>query len=44
MADDKRLKPEDFPAHTEQEKIVRKDGETIAEVATRKSQKMLQSD
>ena len=30
MADEK-LKPEDFPVHTEEKKIVKNDGKTIAE-------------
>jgi hypothetical protein len=36
MAHDEKLKPEDFPVHTEQKKIVRKDGKTIAEGSDKK--------
>ena len=36
MADDEKLKPEDFPVHTEQEKIVKSDGKTIAEAKDKK--------
>ncbi len=36
MTDNERLKPEDFPIHTEQKKIVRKDGKTIAEAKDKK--------
>jgi hypothetical protein len=37
MADDKPLKPNDFPVHVEQRKIVRNDGDQIAEVCDRKT-------
>lgn len=37
MADDEKLKPEDFPVHTEQNKIVKNDGKTIAEARTKKT-------
>jgi hypothetical protein len=37
MADDKPLKPEDFPVRANQKKIVRNDGETIAEACTKKT-------
>jgi hypothetical protein len=33
MTDDEKLKPEDFPVHTEQKKIVKNDGKTIAETS-----------
>src|SRR5947207_10897298 len=36
MADDERLKPQDFPVHTEQKKTVGKDGKTIAEGSDKK--------
>jgi hypothetical protein len=36
MAHDEKLKPEDFPVRTEQKKIVRKDGKTIAEGSDKK--------
>ena len=36
ISDDEKLKPEDFPVHTEQKKIVRKDGKTIAEGSDKK--------
>jgi hypothetical protein len=36
MADDEKLKPEDFPVHTEQKKIVKNDGKTIAETNNKK--------
>ena len=36
MADDERLKPEDFPVHTEQRKTVGKGGKTIAEGSDKK--------
>jgi hypothetical protein len=36
MADDEKLKPEDFPVHTEQKKIVKNDGKTIAEANDKK--------
>jgi hypothetical protein len=31
MADDKPLKPQDFPVHTQQKQIVKNDGKIIAE-------------
>ncbi len=34
--DDKPLEPEDFPVRTEQKKIVKKDGEPIAEARNEK--------
>jgi hypothetical protein len=37
VADDEPLKPEDFPVHTNQKKIVRNDGKTIAEARTKKT-------
>jgi hypothetical protein len=37
MADDEPLKPEDFPVHTNQKKIVKNDGEAIAEARTKKT-------
>jgi hypothetical protein len=43
MADDEPLKPddplkpEDFPVHTDQKKIVKNDGKTIAEARTKKT-------
>jgi hypothetical protein len=37
MADDEPLKPEDFPVHANQEKIVKNDGKTIAEARTKKT-------
>jgi hypothetical protein len=33
MADDEKLKPEDFPVHTEEKKIVKNDGKTIADAS-----------
>jgi hypothetical protein len=36
MADDEKLKPEDFPVHTAQKKIVKNDGKTIAEANDKK--------
>jgi accessory colonization factor AcfC len=36
MADDEKLKPEDFPVHTEEKKIVKNDGETIANASDKK--------
>jgi hypothetical protein len=36
MADKEQLKPDDFPLHTEQRKIVKPDGEDIAEASTPK--------
>jgi hypothetical protein len=36
MADDEKLKPEDFPVHTDQKKILKKDGKTIAETSDKK--------
>lgn len=37
MADDEPLQPEDFPVHTTQKQIVKKDGKTIAEAGTKKT-------
>jgi hypothetical protein len=37
MADDETLKPEDFPVHTDQKKIVKNDGKAIAEAGTKKT-------
>ena len=37
MADDEPLKPEDFPIHTNQKRIVKNDGKTIAEARTKKT-------
>jgi hypothetical protein len=37
MADDEKLKPADFPVHTEQEQIVDKDGKAIAKARTKKT-------
>ena len=36
MADEK-LKPEDFPVHTEEKKIVKNDGKAIAKAHTKKT-------
>jgi hypothetical protein len=36
LADNEKLKPEDFPVHTEQKKIVKNDGKTIAEGSDKK--------
>ena len=36
MAHDEKLKPEDFPVHTEQKKIVKNDGKTIADASDKK--------
>jgi hypothetical protein len=36
MADKEQLKPDDFPVHTEQNKIVKPDGKDIAEARTPK--------
>ncbi|MEA2894663.1 MAG: hypothetical protein QOJ84_278 [Bradyrhizobium sp.] len=36
MADKEQLKPDDFPVHTEQKKIVKTDGKDIAEASTPK--------
>jgi hypothetical protein len=33
MTDEEKLKPEDFPVHAEQKKIVKNDGKTIAETS-----------
>jgi hypothetical protein len=33
MADTEKLKPKDFPVHTEQKKIVKNDGKPIAETS-----------
>jgi hypothetical protein len=37
MADDAPLKPADFPVHTDQKKIIKNDGKTIAEARARKT-------
>jgi hypothetical protein len=37
MADDKTLKPDDFPVHAEQKKIVKNHGETVADVCDNKT-------
>jgi hypothetical protein len=37
MADDERLKPADFPVHTEEEQIVNNDGKAIAKARTKKT-------
>jgi hypothetical protein len=37
MAEDKTLKPDDFPVHAEQEKIVKNRGETVADVCDNKT-------
>jgi hypothetical protein len=36
MAHDEKLKPEDFPVHAEQKKIVKNDGKTIADASDKK--------
>lgn len=36
MAHDEKLKPEDFPVHPDQKKILKKDGKTIAETSDKK--------
>jgi hypothetical protein len=36
MAGDEKLKPEDFPIHSEQKKIVKNDGKTVAETSDKK--------
>ena len=36
MAHDEKLKPEDFPVHTEEKKIVKNDGKTIADASDKK--------
>ena len=36
MADDEQLKPNDFPVHTEQKKIVKNSGKVVAEAANPK--------
>jgi hypothetical protein len=36
LADNEKLKPEDFPVHTEQKKIVKNDGKTIADGSDKK--------
>jgi hypothetical protein len=36
MADKEQLKPDDFPVHTEKNKIVNPDGKEIAEASTAK--------
>jgi hypothetical protein len=42
MAEDKSLKPEDFPVHVQQRNIVKNDGKPIAEACDQKLQKMSQ--
>jgi hypothetical protein len=37
MADDKSLKPEDFPVHVQQRNIVKNDGRPIAEACDQKT-------
>jgi hypothetical protein len=37
MADHKTLKPDDFPVHAKQKKIVKDDGETVADVCDNKT-------
>jgi hypothetical protein len=37
MADDEKLKPEDFPVHTEKKKIIKNDGKPIAEASNEKT-------
>jgi hypothetical protein len=37
MADDEQLKPADFPVHTEEEQIVKIDGEPIAKARNKKT-------
>ena len=37
MADDEPLKSKDFPVHTNEKKVVRNDGKTIAEAYARKT-------
>jgi hypothetical protein len=41
--DKEQLKPDDFPLHTEQKKIVKPDGKDIAEASTPKSRTKLRS-
>jgi hypothetical protein len=36
MADDEPLKPNDFPVHANQKRLVKNDGKTIAEARTEK--------
>jgi hypothetical protein len=36
MADDEKLKPQDFPVHIEQKKIVKNDGKTVADASDKK--------
>ena len=36
MAHDEKLKPEDFPVHTKEKKIVKNDGKTIADASDKK--------
>jgi hypothetical protein len=36
MADKEQLKPDDFPVHTESKKIIKSDGQDIAEASTPK--------
>jgi hypothetical protein len=37
MPDDEALKPDDFPVHTNQKKIVKHDGKAIAEALDKKT-------
>jgi hypothetical protein len=43
MADDEKLKPEDFPVHTEEKKIVKNDGKTIADASDKQIAEDVQS-
>jgi hypothetical protein len=36
MAEDEKLKPDDFPVRTEEKKIVKNDGKTIADASDKK--------
>jgi hypothetical protein len=36
MAEKEQLKPDDFPVHTEQKKIIKSDGQDIAKASTPK--------
>ena len=36
MADDEKLKPDDFQVHTEEKKILKNDGKTIADASDEK--------
>ena len=36
MADDEKLKPDDFPVHPEEKKIVKNDGKNIADASDKK--------